>query len=174
VLATTLFASYGIYGPAFELREHTPREAGSEEYAFSEKYEVRHWDLKDPNGIGDFVARMNEVRRAHPALQHNDSLRFHPVDNEALIAYSKRRGDDIVVVVVNLDPVHRQSGWVELDLHALGIDTGTPFDLQDLLTGARYRWEGSRNFVILDPASVPAHVFTLTDVPGSRPPEDVR
>ncbi len=161
VLAATLSASYGIYGPAFELQEHVARIPGSEEYAGSEKYAVRHWDLDRPDSLAPLVGRVNEIRRQHPALQRNDTLVFHRVDNDQLVAYSKTSGDDRVLVVVNLDPFHRQSGWVELD-------AGDGIDVHDLLTGARYRWAGERNFVILDPQAVPAHVFHVT-VPGPPP-----
>ncbi len=159
VLAATLSASYGVYGPAFELQERLPRAAGSEEYLGSEKYSVRHWDLDRPDSLAPLMARLNAVRRAHPALQRNDTLRFHATDNDQLIAYSKTSGDDAVLVVVNLDPRYRQSGWVDLDEFARG--PGESLEVHDLLTDARYRWEGSHSFVILDPATVPAHVLAV-------------
>lgn len=159
VLAATLAASYGVYGPAFELQEHQARAPGSEEYLRSEKYAVRHWDLDSAGSLAPLMARLNALRRAHPALQRNDTLQFHPTDNDQLIAYSKTWGDDIVLVVVNLDPRYSQSGWVELG--ELGRDPGEPIEAHDLLTDARYRWEGARSFVILDPAAVPAHVLAI-------------
>ncbi|HWF22020.1 MAG TPA: alpha-1,4-glucan--maltose-1-phosphate maltosyltransferase [Acidimicrobiales bacterium] len=174
VLAATLAASYGIYGPAFELQEHLPRHPGSEEYLHSEKYALRHWDLEGRGSLAPLIGRINRIRRSHPALQFNDSLRFHGSENEQLLVYSKSRpthgamadgtpgwDSDTVVVVVNLDPSHRQSGWIDLDLGALGIEVGRPFDMHDLLTDDRYQWEGPRNFVILDPQVVPAHIFHL-------------
>ncbi len=165
VLAATLGASYGIYGPPFELQEHTAREPGSEEYSGSEKYEVRHWDLARPDSLADLVARVNLIRRSHPALQHDRTLRFHRVDNERILAYSKRSiGDapkDSVLVVVNLDPVHTQSGWVEVDLRELGVEESPAYVMHDLLTDARYRWERNRNFVMLDPSGIPAHVLAV-------------
>jgi len=174
VLAATLAASYGIYGPAFELQERIPRQPGSEEYRHSEKYAIRHWDLDRPNSLADLVSRLNRIRRGHPALQFNDSLRFHGSENEQLLVYSKSRpahataahglpgtDADTVVMVVNLDPTHRQSGWIDLDLDALGVEVGRPFDMHDLLTDAHYQWEGARNFVILDPKVVPAHILHL-------------
>jgi len=163
VLAATLGASYGIYGPAFELQEHVARAPGSEEYGRSEKYEVRHWDLARPDSLADLIGRVNEIRRAHSALQHDRTLRFHRVDNERIVVYSKRSiepGDaDAIVVVVNLDPVHTQSGWVELDLKELGIERPEGLVMHDLLTDARYRWEPTRNFVMLDPTGLPVHLF---------------
>jgi starch synthase (maltosyl-transferring) len=159
VLAATLTASYGVYGPAFELQEHVPRTRGSEEYLGSEKYTVRHWDLDDPRSLAPLMSRLNAVRRAHPALQRNDTLRFHTTDNDQLIAYSKTSGDDAVLVVVNLDPRYRQSGW--LDLRDFARGPGESLEVHDLLTDARYRWEGTHSFVILDPAAVPAHVLAI-------------
>ena len=89
VLAATLAASYGIYGPAFELLEATPREPGSEDYLDSEKYQIRNWDLDAPHSLADLIARVNRARRDNPALQSDASLRFFPVDNDSLICYAK-------------------------------------------------------------------------------------
>jgi starch synthase (maltosyl-transferring) len=163
VLAATLAANYGIYGPAYELLEHAPREAGSEEYLDSEKYELRHWDLARADSLSSFIARVNAARRDNPALQSDAGLRFVPVDNDEMICYAKvdPAGDNTVLVVVNLDPHHTQSGWVTLDLADLGIDADHPFQVHDLLTDARYQWSSARNFVLLDPARVPAHVFVV-------------
>lgn len=164
VLAATLAGSYGIYGPAFELAEAEPREPGSEEYRDSEKYQRRHWDIDRPDSLREFIARVNRIRREHPALRHDGNLEFHPIDNDQLIAYSRAAGskaDDIVVVVVNLDPHHRQAGWLELPIARLGIDAARPYQVHDLLGGARYLWHGARNLVELDPAVTPAHVFRL-------------
>ena len=171
VLAATLSASYGIYGPAFELQEHEPRQAGSEEYRNSEKYVVRHWDLERPDSLAEVIGRVNAVRHGHRALQQNRSLRFHPTDNDQLIAYSKRwpavgPAQDVVLCVVNLDPHHRQSGWVHLDLRTLGLAVEGEVEVHDLLTDARYRW-GWDNFAALDPDVVPAHVFHVTPPPAS-------
>ncbi len=177
VLAATLGATYGIYGPSFELREHLPRNPGSEEFANSEKYAVRHWDLERVDSLAPLISRVNSVRRQHPALQRNDTLRFHAVDNHQLIAYSKTHlvtgrqwvapvygsplpDPDVVLVVVNLDSTATQSGWVTLDLEALGLENG-PFVVHDLLTDAYFAWEGAVNFVQLDPAAVPVHLFTV-------------
>lgn len=163
VLAATLAASYGIYGPAFELAEGAPREPGSEEYLDSEKYEIRHWDLARADSLADFVARVNRVRRENPALHADRGLAFVPVDNDSLICYLKSTPDgaNTVLTVVNLDPYHAQSGWVELDLAALGLDPDAPYQMHELLSGARYLWSGARNYVSLDPARAPAHVFRL-------------
>jgi starch synthase (maltosyl-transferring) len=163
ILAATLGASYGIYGPPYELLENRARERGSEEYLDSEKYQLRHWDLAAPHSLRDLIALVNRVRRENPALHTSAGLRFHPTDNEQLLCYSKsaEAADNIIVAVVNLDPHHVQSGWLELDLAALGLESGRPFQAHDLLTGARYLWNGARNFVQLDPQQTPAHLFRL-------------
>jgi starch synthase (maltosyl-transferring) len=161
VLAAGLSANYGIYGPAFELQEHVAREPGSEEYRDSEKYQVRHWDLERTDSLRHFIARVNAIRRAHPALQRDGGLHFHDVDNDALLCWSKRAGDDVVLVAVSIDPHHVQSGWVTLAAEPLGVDDGEHFTVVDLLTGARYPWHQGANFVRLDPAAVPAHIFSV-------------
>jgi starch synthase (maltosyl-transferring) len=170
ILAATLSPNYGIYGPAFELQEHVPRSPGSEEYRRSEKYEIRNWERDRPDTLADLVTQVNAIRQAHPALQYQEGLCFHPVENDQIIAYSKRRSplagddpgqtDDVVLVIVNLDHEHEQAAWVDLDLDSLGLDPVRPFVVYDMLTDAPYQWQGSRNFVILNPA-VPAHVFSV-------------
>jgi starch synthase (maltosyl-transferring) len=162
-LAATLGASYGIYGPAFELCEHRPYEEGSEEYFDSEKYEIKHWDIERPDSLRDFIARVNAIRRNNPALQNDWSLRFHPVDNAELLCYSKRTEDrsNIVMTVVNLSPVHTHAGWVELELDEFGIDPDAPYQVHDLLTDTSYLWKGPRNYVEINPHTVPAHIFQV-------------
>jgi starch synthase (maltosyl-transferring) len=163
VLAATLGASYGIYGPAFELLEHRALKPGSEEYLHSEKYQLREWNLNDPWSLKDFITRVNRIRRDNPALQRNSGLRFHPVDNAMVLCYSKvsESLDDAVVVVVNLDPRHRQAGWVTLDLAALGLEPGQTYQMHDELGDGRYLWQGPSNYVELDPASSAAHIFRI-------------
>src|SRR5207248_3418314 len=106
VLAATLGASYGVYGPAFELVQVTPLEAGREEYLDSEKYQVRHWQLDCPDSLRPLVRTVNRIRREHPALQQDRTLRFLRTDNDLLLAYAKTSEDgaDVIVTVVNLDP----------------------------------------------------------------------
>jgi starch synthase (maltosyl-transferring) len=161
-LAATLTASYGIYGPAFELCEATPRSPGSEEYLDSEKYQLRQWDLESRHSLAPLITRFNRIRRENPALQRNDTLRFLEIDNPELIAYAKTSPDgDAIVVVVNLDPHHERSGWLELPLAELGLEGDRGYQMHDLLSDARYFWHGPRNWVQLDPASAPAHVFRV-------------
>ena len=163
VLAATLSASYGIYGPAFELGEQTPREPGTEEYLDSEKYQLRDWRLTEARNLKDFIARLNRIRRENVALQANDNLQFREVDNEQLIFYSKHSADlaNVILVVANLDPHHVQSGFLELPLEEWRMDDDRPFQMHDLLSDARYLWQGRRNYVSLDPQRSPAHIFRL-------------
>ncbi len=161
VLAATLSPVCGIYGPAYELMEHEPITDGSEEYLDSEKYQIRHWDLERPDSLAPVITQVNRARREHPALQRMAGLAFHPTDNEMIVCYSKRADEDVVLVVVSLDPHHTQSGWVTLDLSALGVDPEARFAVNDVLTDRRYQWDGRHNFVELDPQGIPAHVFTI-------------
>lgn len=167
-LAATLTASYGIYGPAYELMEHIPLVRNKEEYLNSEKYEIKHWDLEAPHSLRHYIARVNQIRRENPALHSNDSLRFHRVDNnfqlnEQLIAYSKRSpdGTNIILTVVNLDPNHTQSGWVEVPLAEWGLDANHTFQVHDLISDARYIWQGAFNYVELNPSVMPVHIFVV-------------
>jgi len=162
-LAATLSANYGIYGPAFELCENRRKDTVSEEYLDSEKYEIKQWDIESPNSLKDFITRVNLIRRENPALQGDMSLRFHSVDNDQLICYSKRTEDfyNIILVVVNLDYRYKQSGWVDLSLEELGLDPSQPYKVHDLLEDATYQWQGSRNYVKLDPQKIPVHIFRV-------------
>ena len=163
VLAATLGANYGIYAPAFELCENIPRDPGSEEYLNSEKYELKHWDLERKDSLKEFIALVNRIRGENRALQSDRSLRFHPVDNPEIICFSKQTEDlkNVIVAVVNLDPHHTQSGWVELAMEELGLLPQQPFQMHDLLTNARYLWHGARNYVQLNPDTVPAQIFRV-------------
>jgi len=163
VLAATLGANYGIYGPAFELCENRPLRQGSEEYLDSEKYQLRAWEIDRRDSLKDTIARVNRIRRENPALQRDTGLRFHTVDNEQIIAYSKTTDDlsNIILTVVNLDPHHTQSGWLDVPLEAFGLDPHQPFQAHDLLTDARYLWHGSRNYVELNPGVLPAHILRI-------------
>ena len=163
VLAATLGASYGIYGPAFELFEGRALRPSSEEYLDSEKYQIRGWDIDRIDSLKDLIARINRIRRENPALQSDRSLRFHAADNDQIIAYSKVTEDlgNVILVIVNLDPYHAQSGWVEMPLDRLRLEPDQEFEVHDLLTGNQFLWRGPRNFVELDPQKMPAHVFCV-------------
>lgn len=161
ILAATLGSSYGIYGPAFELMEHIPVREGSEEYLDSEKYQIRSWDRARSDSLMPLIERLNHIRQAHPSLQRNDTLRFHAIDNPELICYSKRFRQDVVLVVVNLDTLNSQSGWTDLNLNDLGVETSQSYEVHDLLNDATYSWTGAHNYVLLDPGTMPAHVLHL-------------
>lgn len=163
VLAATLAANYGIYGPAYELREHLPRGPGSEEYLDSEKYQLRHWNHDDPASLAPFIARVNRIRRENPALQRDRSLRFLHIDNDRLLAYAKESPDglNVIVTVVNLDPHEPQSGWLGLEPGSVGVPSSRAFQMHDLLSGQRFTWQGDWHYVRLDPRSVPAHIFVV-------------
>ena len=176
VLAATLSANYGIYGPAYELCENEPRESGSEEYLNSEKYEIKKRNLYDPASLRPFISQVNAIRKENPALQSNERLEFHKVDNDQIICYSKRTADNknLIVTIINLDPRWSQSGFVELPLKDLGIDVRHPYRMVDLLTGAKFVWQGSRNYVELRPHEVPAHILRREDTAKTSSNRDQR
>ena len=161
VLAATLGANYGLYGPAYELCENVPSEPGGEEYLNSEKYEIKRWNFHDTSSLRGFIKRVNAIRKENPALQSDESLRFHPIDNDQIICYSKHTSDkrNVVVTVVSLDTVWKQSGFLELPVDELGIDVRHPYPMVDLLSGARYMWQGPKNYVELRPGEMPAHIL---------------
>ena len=163
VLAATLSANYGIYGPTYELLESAPRETGSEEYRDSEKYQLRHWSVESSKSLWSLIARMNRIRRENVALQSDSGLHFCPIDNDQLIAYLKMdsQSGNVILTVVNLDPHQAQSGWVDVDVDALKLDAEQPYQVHDLLSEQRYIWRGRFNYVMLDPQRTPAHVFKL-------------
>lgn len=160
ILAATLSANYGIYGPPYERMIAAPREAGSEEYLDSEKYEVKHWAQTDDD-LAELIALVNKIRHENAPLQQNATLRFHDTTNDQLVCYSKTAAENAILVIANLDPHNTQSGYVELDLEALHLDPARPFQVHDLLSGARHSWTGSRNYVQLNPHVVPAHIFRI-------------
>jgi starch synthase (maltosyl-transferring) len=163
VMAATLSSNYGIYGPAFELMEHTPREPGTEEYRDSEKYQQRTWDLNRADSLAPLIAAVNEARRDHPALQSMERLWFHPIDNEQLLAYTKNSADreDVILAVVSFDYLNRREGVLELALEGLGLPADRPFQVVDLLDGTVHEWVGSAIPIDLDPAERGAHLFWL-------------
>jgi starch synthase (maltosyl-transferring) len=163
ILAATLGASYGIYGPLFELFEAAPIAPNKEEYLDSEKYQVRHWDWEAPNVFREFIALINRIRRENPALHSDHRLRFYRADNEQILFYGKTTPDlaNIVLVVANLDPHHVQSGNIHVPLAEFGLSPTDSYQVQDLLTGAHYLWHGETNYVSLDPLGAPAHILRL-------------
>ena len=163
VLSAMLSPNYGIYGPPFEHCWGAPRELGSEEYLDSEKYQIHYHELDRPDSLREFIARVNQIRRDFNVFQADSQLQFHEVDNDEIVCFSRMSldGSQLLLVVVNLDPHHQQSGWVKLPLTALRLDEAQPYQVHDLLSDARYLWHGERNFVELDPHTCPAHIFQL-------------
>jgi len=163
VLAATLSPTWGIYS-GYELCENTPLREGSEEYLDSEKYQLRtrDWESAERDGrsIAPLVATLNAIRRRSPALRQLRDLHFHHADQEAVIVYSKRRGSNTVLVVVNLDPHHTQEATVSLDMPQLGLDWHESVPVRDELTGETYQW-GRTNYVRLEPGTRPAHIMTV-------------
>jgi starch synthase (maltosyl-transferring) len=162
VLAATASPTYGIYS-GYELGENHPASPDNEEYLNSEKYQVIVRDYSQSRTLVPLITEINAIRRRHPALRTMRSLALHPTDNPALIAYSKRSDDlsDVVLVVVNLDPLSAQDGWVTLRHDALGVDGVRPFQVFDELSGSTWTWQGDRGYVRLDPASQAAHIFVV-------------
>jgi starch synthase (maltosyl-transferring) len=161
VLAATLSSNFGVYGPPYEAGDVRNREPGSEEYLDSEKYQLRRWNLSIENPMSAFMARVNRIRRQHPSLHQNRTLRFHEIENDRMLAYSKTSPDkrDAILVAVNTDARREQWGRLHLDLEAIGVGWDEPFTVHDLLTGARYQWRGAHQTIGLSPAGCPAHVF---------------
>ncbi len=166
VLAATLSANWGIYGPAYELCEGraarpSPGKKGSEEYLDSEKYQLRTWDRTDPISIAPLLAQLNQARRDNIALQRNERLHFHPAQNDQILCYSKSSEDGLntILVVVSLDPKAEQTAWIQLGLEYLGVPWGADFAVEDLLTGQRFTWN-EWSYVALRP-ELPAHVLRV-------------
>jgi starch synthase (maltosyl-transferring) len=167
ILATTLSANYGIYGPAYELLEGrpakpSPGKTSSEEYLDSEKYQLRNWDRTAPHSIAPLITQLNRIRRTNPALQRNEHLHFHTIPNDNLLAYSKSSPDNtnIILTVVNLDPLNTQSSMVTLALDKLNLPWDATYTVEDLLTNAHYTWTGPTNYVSLTPTAT-AHIFRI-------------
>jgi starch synthase (maltosyl-transferring) len=162
ILAATLSSSYGIYGPAFELSINEAT-LGKEEYLNAEKYEIKYWGQEKPENLRDFITRVNRIRKENPSLQSAWNLRFYEVENETLLFYGKATEDfsNIILVVVNLDPFHTQSGWVKVPIGELGIDPNQPYLVHDLLSEDKYIWQGERNYVELNPQVLPANILRV-------------
>ncbi|MEV6431937.1 alpha-1,4-glucan--maltose-1-phosphate maltosyltransferase [Nocardia sp. NPDC051463] len=169
VLAATLAPTWGIYS-GFELFEHQAVRPGSEEYLDSEKYELRPRPFAEALARGEslepWITRLNEIRRAHPALQQLRCVHFHHVDNDALIAYSKIDpiSGDAVLIVVNLNPFGAEQGMISLDLPAIGHEWHDHPVVYDEVSGEEYHW-AQTNYVRLDPANSVAHILALPPVP---------
>lgn len=162
VLAATLSSNYGIFGPSFELcvSDAIP---GKEEYLNSEKYEIKFWDWDRPGNLKDFIARINRIRKENQAFHTTWNVQFFEVDNDYLLSYGKATEDlsNIVLVVVNLDPFHIQSGWVKFPLVEFEMDREQPYLVHDLISDDKYIWQGESNYVELNPHIFPARIFKI-------------
>ncbi|MCC5838648.1 MAG: alpha-1,4-glucan--maltose-1-phosphate maltosyltransferase [Opitutales bacterium] len=164
VLAATLSSNVGIYGPAYEIRDHIPF-PGKEEYTNNEKYELKRWNWTAPGNIREEITLVNLARRENPALQRTRNLTFCETDNPYFIAYLKQTPDrtNQILVVVSMDWNWAQMGHITLPLEQMGLGSDREFGVEDLLDSRRtvYRWKGKKNFVRLDPRRSPAHIFRI-------------
>jgi starch synthase (maltosyl-transferring) len=160
-MAATLSTLYGIYS-GYELCENEPL-PGREEYLDSEKYQFKERDWNAPGNIKDWIARLNKIRKENRTLQFYDNLRFYPAENEAILFYGKMTParDNIILVVVNLDPHRKQHSYVDVPIDQFGQMESDAYEVHDLLSDARYIWRGRRNYVELDPNIQPAHIFRV-------------
>lgn len=167
VLATTLTTVYGIYS-GFELCENVAV-PGREEYLNSEKYQFKERDWNAPGNIKDYITTLNRIRKTNRALREYENLRFHTIENEQILFYSKATEglDNIILVMVNLDPHNTQSGFAYVPIESFQIDAAEPYQVEDLITGERFTWRGARNFVMLEPNSRPAHIFRVRRLIGT-------
>jgi len=162
VLAATMSPNWGLYS-GYELCENEPASETNEEYLHSEKYELKKRDWSRPDSLAPFLTRLNEIRRAHPALQRLRGLQFHHSHTDQILAYSRQSadGEDTVLVVVNLDPLAAHEDTLWLDLGSLGLSWSEPFEAHDELSGQTFTWQGAEPYVRLDPDETPAHVLHL-------------
>jgi len=162
VLAATLVPSWGMYS-GYELCENEPQSETNEEYASSEKYELKERDWDRPDSLAPFITRLNEIRRAHPAFQRLRGLRFHHSGNDSILVYSRTSDDggDVVLCVVNLDPHRWHEDTLWIDLGALGLPSGDAFEAHDELNDRTFTWQGPHPYVRLDPEDTVAHVLHL-------------
>ncbi|RMG77175.1 MAG: alpha-1,4-glucan--maltose-1-phosphate maltosyltransferase, partial [Bacteroidetes bacterium] len=160
-LAATLSSNYGIYGPVFEYLVHDAV-PGKEEYLHSEKYEIRHWDWSKKTKLTHLISLVNRLRKENTALQFTNNIHICDLHHDQLMAYYKadEKTGNQLLMVVNLDPYHRHSGWVQVPLSLIGVSEGHPLVMHDLLTGNSYTWTQEWNYVELDPA-FPFHLFRI-------------
>jgi starch synthase (maltosyl-transferring) len=152
-----------MYGPVYELLENDPY-PNKEEYHNSEKYEFRHWDWNKNTPMHDLIKKINRIRKENEAFHSTFNITFCETDNENLLAFLKITEDknNIILTVINMDPLHKQSGWVSLPLQILGTSEGQELRLTDLIDNSNYRWNRQWNYVELDPRHYPTHIFRIT------------
>ena len=162
LLAATLGSNYGIYGPAFELLRAAPQTRKRGVSGFGEISD-QEWNLDRPDSLREFIALVNRIRNESPALQSDWYLNFIPSTtiSSSATANEAQMAQNLIVIVVNLDPHYTQAGFITLPLDLFEIDAAHPYQAHDLITGARYMWTGPRNFVELNPNSVPGHILRI-------------
>ncbi|MDB5241964.1 MAG: alpha-amlyase [Spirosoma sp.] len=159
-LAATLSSNYGIYGPSFELMDHTPC-PDKEEFLNAEKYEIRYWDWRKTNKLTYLISLVNRIRKENAALQTTNNLTFCQVSDDAIMAYLKVSDTNKLLVVVNTDAYQRRAGMVQVPIWQLGIDPSQPYTMHDLLTEAYYTWQGEQNYIELDPYVLQLHLLRI-------------
>jgi starch synthase (maltosyl-transferring) len=161
-LAATLSASYGMYGPAFELYDNVPIE-GREEYFNSEKFEIKQYDWKKTNRMTDIISMVNQHRKEHKALQSTWNIQFCTVENNSLLAFIKVTDDlsSIILTIITLDPQSNQSGYVQIPKSLLRLGNHINLKLHDLMTDERFTWTQEWNYVELNPHKMPFHLFKI-------------
>lgn len=164
-LAATLSSNYGVYGPLFELGLNKAY-PGKEEYIDSEKYEIKNWDWSRDNKVKQLITRINQIRKENAALQSTWGISFHESNNPQLICYSKKDQDEKnkLLLIVSLDPLYSQAGWIKVPLEEFGLVEGELYVLHDLISDQRYSWKGEWNYVELRPHEMPAHLFRLESI----------
>lgn len=162
ILAGTLSSSYGLYGPVYEYGVNEPV-PGREEYLYSEKYEIKHWDWNMETRTRDVITLLNRIRNDNPALQTTWNIHFGKTDNDQIICYAKTDDEqkNILIMAVNLDPYHTQDGYIQVPLHKIGLSYDHPYTVYDLLSDEKYQWQGEWNYVKLNPHMMPAHIFLV-------------
>lgn len=162
LLAATLSSNYGLYGPVYEFGFTEPF-PGKEEYIDNEKYELKHWDWKKWTKTGELIARVNRIRKENPALQRTDNITFVHTNNDQIICYVKKdaASGNVLLIAVNLDLWQTQSAEIYVPFELLSLSNSWSFEVEDLLSGDRYIWNGENHFVQLNPQDLPAHIFRI-------------
>ena len=160
-LAATLSTVYGIYS-GFELCENAAL-PDREEYLDSEKYQFKGRDWNGPGNIKEWVTKLNLIRNENRALHEYNNLKFYPAESDHILFYGKSTPsrDNIILVAVNLDPYQTHSAYIHVPIEEFGFKPGETYQVHDLISGNRYLWQGSRNYIELNPHSQPAHVFRI-------------
>src|SRR5690606_17979082 len=156
ILAATLSSNYGVYGPVYEFGLNTPH-GSKEEYTDNEKYEIKHWDWNAYTRIGEIMKRINRIRKQNAALQTTWNIEFAETTNDQIICYGKvdSETNNLLIVVVNLDPYQAQNAYVKIPIEHLGIGPEQSYRVRDLLSGDKFSWHGAWNFVELNPNEMP-------------------